>query len=65
MDKKERTNWIRIIEEYDEDFKISDYSPEELDELIDRFKSSNEKFKDKYFAFYDDIKSHTLKKQDW
>ena len=41
MDKIERTNWIKLIEEFDEDFKISDYSPEELDEL--RYLSNNGK----------------------
>lgn len=65
MNKKETENWIRIIEQYDEDFKMSDYTPEELEELINIFKNTNQKFKDDYFAFYDDVKSHTLKKQDW
>ena len=65
MKKKGHKDWIKIIEEYDEDFKFSDYSPQELEELIDNLKNSNEKFKDKYFEFYDDVKSPSLKKQDW
>ena len=65
MEKKERVNWIKLIQEYDEDFKISDYTPDELDDIIQRFKTNNENFKDKYFSFYDDIKTHTRKKQDW
>lgn len=65
MKKSERESWIKIIEQYDEDFKLSDYTLEELDELINCFKTSKQQFKDNYFAFYDDVKSHTLKKQDW
>ena len=65
MENKKNQNWIKIIEKYDEDFKFSDYTPQELEELIDCFKNANEQFKEKYFAFYDDIKSHTRKKQDW
>ena len=65
MKKPENESWIRIIEQYDEDFKLSDYTPEELEEIINSLKNSNQKFKDGYFAFYDDVKSHTLKKQDW
>ena len=65
MKKKGHKDWIKIIEEYDEDFKFSDYSPQELEELIDNLKNSNEKFKDKYFEFYDDVKSPSRKKQDW
>lgn len=57
--------WIKIIQEYDEDFKISDYTPEELEDLINTYKSSSQNFKDKYFSFYNDVKSSSLKKQDW
>ena len=57
--------WIKIIQEYDEDFKISDYTPEELEELINAYKSASQNFKDKYFSFYNDVKSSSLKKQDW
>lgn len=28
-------------------------------------KNSNQKFKDSYFAFYDDVKSHTHDVYDW
>lgn len=61
----DNNKWIKIIQEYDEDFKISDYTPEELEEIINAYKNSNQAFKDKYFAFYNDVKSSSLKKQDW
>lgn len=62
---KDSNKWIKIIQEYDEDFNMSDYTPEELEELIGTYKSSNQNFKDKYFSFYNDVKSSSLKKQDW
>ena len=65
MDKKEQQTWIKIIEKYDEEFKLSDYTPSELEDLINSYKTSNQKFKDDYFRFYNDVKSSSLKKQDW
>ena len=61
----ENNKWLKIIQEYDEDFKMSDYTPEELEQIINAYKSSNQKFKDQYFSFYNDVKSSSLKKQDW
>lgn len=65
MKKNNIQEWIKIIQSYDEDFKFSDYTPGELEELINGYKSSNQQFKDKYFSFYNDVKSSSLKKQDW
>lgn len=65
MNKNEYKSWIKLIQEFDEDFKMSDYTPSELEELINNLASSNQKFKDNYFAFYNDVKSSSLKKQDW
>lgn len=65
MKQSDTKKWIQIIQSYDEDFKLSDYTPAELEELINAHKNSNQQFKDKYFGFYNDVKSHTLKKQDW
>ncbi len=65
MKNNENTNWLKLIQMLDEDFKMSDYTTEELSELIARYKSNNQKFKDNYFAFYNDVKSSSLKKQDW
>lgn len=60
-----RQKWLKIIQAYDEDFKYSDYTPEEIEEIISAYESSNQNFKDKYFSFYNDVKSSSLKKQDW
>ena len=63
--KKQNQQWLKIIQSYDEDFKLSDYTPQEIEEIIKEYENSNQSFKDKYFAFYNDIKSSSLKKQDW
>lgn len=49
----------------DEDFKLSDYTVDELEIIFNTKKNAKQKFKDNYFAYYDDIKSSSLKKQDW
>ena len=65
MEKKETQKWIKLIQSYDEDFKLSDYTPQELEELISAYQNPNQKFKDNYFSYYNDVKSSSLKKQDW
>ncbi len=47
-----------------EEFSISDYTVEELENLSPNCKSKNS-YKEKYFDYYDDIKDRTRKKQDW
>ena len=55
--------FIKYLESFDEDFSMSDYTPDEIYEII--HKNDTQKFKDKYFSKYDDVKSSSLKKQDW
>lgn len=64
MDNKKTSLW-EIIEEFDEEFKFSDFTPDELEEYLDGMLKTNEDFKNKYFSFYNDVKSPSLKKQDW
>lgn len=62
---------LRMFEQYEDDIDFSDFSPEELEELLARFESDGnrpvtaEEFKKRYFEFYDDVKDKTLKRQDW
>lgn len=62
---------LRMFEQYEDDIDFSDFSPDELEEMLSRFESDGEKplspeeFKKKYFEFYDDVKDKSLKKQDW
>lgn len=66
-DKKQRlVSFAKLVQGYDEDFKLCDFTPEELEVVLNRQnKTKNEKFKNDYFAFYNDVKSSSLKKQDW
>lgn len=54
---------MRMSENYDEKIDMSQYTTEQIMEKANS-KSKN-LFKNQYFDFYDDIKSHTNPKQDW
>lgn len=55
----------KLSEELDEDLNLFDFTPSEVEEMIKEKQSATKNFKDKYFEFYDDIKSMTKKRQDW
>lgn len=59
----EKNKLLNKIQNLDEEFKLCDYSVKELEDLLAIKK--NKKFKEQYFEFYDDVKSSSLKKQDW
>lgn len=63
MDKK--NTFTKLMQNCDEDFKLSDYTVEEMENMLNVKKNSKQNFKDNYFAYYDDVKSSSLKKQDW
>ena len=48
-----------------EEFSMSDLTVQELEEMRKNNLSSYDKYKEKYFEYYDDVKDKTLKKQDW
>lgn len=65
---------LKLMLSYEGETEIADFSPQELQELLDRIKSGDpnetrpltkEEFKEKYYEFYDDVKDPTRKKQDW
>ena len=62
---------LKLFQTYGEETEIGDFTPEELQDLIDRMQADGEvpltpqAFKEKYFAYYDDVKDKSLKKQDW
>lgn len=63
---------LKVMESYDGEVEIADFTPEELKELIERLERdeeplpmTKEAFKKKYFEYYDDVKDKTLKRQDW
>ena len=58
-------NLFKYLENFDEDFSMSDFTPEELNEIVNVNKKTTQKFKENYFSKYNDVKSSSLKRQDW
>lgn len=63
---------LKLMQKYGDETEIADFSPEELKELLEMLEHGDEPlpltkeaFKEKYFAYYDDVKDKSLKKQDW
>lgn len=63
------TGWdlMKLSQAFDGEFCLSDFSPEEIDELLGLIDESDspEDIRRKYFEFYDDIKDRTLEKHKW
>ncbi len=58
---------MRLASAFDGEFCLSDFSPEELDELLGLIEDGDtvEDIRRKYFEFYDDVKDRTLSKHKW
>lgn len=63
---------LKLLQTYGEETEIADFTIEELQELLaqmqadgDNVPLSPQAFKERYFAYYDDVKDKSLKKQDW
>ncbi len=63
---------LRLLQTYGEETELGDFTPEELRELLEELTANGESvpltkeaFKERYFAYYDDVKDKSLKKQDW
>ena len=62
---------LKFLQTYGEEVQLADFTPEQLQEYIDEMSRQGdlpmtpEAFKEAYFAYYDDVKDPTLKKQDW
>jgi hypothetical protein len=63
---------LKLLQAYGEETSLADFTPEELQEMLDRLENdgevlpmTKEQFKEKYFDFYDDVKDKTRKKHDW
>lgn len=61
----DKNSIYKKINNLDEEFKLNEYTVQELEEMFNVKKNSKKSFKEKYFEFYDDVKSSSLKKQDW
>ena len=62
---------LKLLQAYGEETELGDFTPDELQAILEEMQNgeplplSKETFKEKYFAFYDDVKDKSLKKQDW
>ncbi len=63
---------LKLLQQYGEETDLADFTPDELQDLLERMRADGEEmpltpaaFKEKYFAYYDDVKDKSLKKQDW
>ncbi len=63
---------LKLLQTYGEETELGDFTPEELQDMLDRMREGGEElpmtpaaFKERYFAYYDDVKDKSLKKQDW
>lgn len=58
---------MKLAQAFDGDFCLSDFSPEELEELLELAEDgdSPEDIRRKYFEYYDDIKDRVLGKHKW
>ena len=66
---------LKLMQYYGDETELADFTPDELREMLDRMEQGLDgdeplpfdmrTFKEKYFAYYDDVKDKSLKKQDW
>ena len=63
---------LKLLQSCGEESDLSDFTPEELQDMLERMQNDGEplpftltQLKEKYFAYYDDVKDKTRKKQDW
>lgn len=66
---------LKLLQQYGEETDLADFTPDELQDLLERMRADGvdgadmpltpAAFKEKYFAYYDDVKDKSLKKQDW
>ena len=63
---------LKLLQACGEETELGDFTPDELKDMLDRMAADGEplpltpaEFKERYFAFYDDVKDKSLKKQDW
>ncbi len=63
---------LKLLQQYGEETDLADFTSDELQDLLERMRADGADmpltpaaFKEKYFAYYDDVKDKSLKKQDW
>lgn len=63
------TGWdlMKLAAAFDGEFCLSDFTPEEIDELLGLVDggATVEEIRERYFEYYDDVKDRTLTKHKW
>ena len=63
------TGWdlMKLAESFDGEFCLTDFSPEERDEMLGLIDEGMtvEQIRAKYFEYYDDVKDRVLEKHKW
>ena len=63
------TGWdlMKLASAFEGDFCLSDFTPDELDELLGLMNEAEtyEDARDRYFEYYDDVKDRVLGKHKW
>lgn len=66
--KATKLDLMRLALTFDGEFCLSDFSPDEIDEMLglsDDEDLTVEEIRERYFAYYDDVKDRTLEKHKW
>lgn len=58
---------MKLAQAFEGEFCLSDFSPQELDEMLNLIDGNMtaEEIRQKYFEYYDDVKDRTLDKHKW
>ena len=63
---------LKLLQACGEETELGDFTPEELQDMLEQMRNNGEAmtltpeaFNERYFAYYDDVKDKSLKKQDW
>lgn len=58
---------MKLAQVFDGEFCLSDFSPEEIDELLGLIddEMTPEQIRERYFEYYDDVKDRVLEKHKW
>ena len=61
---------MKLFSAYDGEISEGDFTPDELEEYLRELQGaetplSPAEWKARYFAYYDDVKDKSLKRQDW
>ena len=72
LEKMSELDLLKLLQTYGEETELGDFTPDELQALLEEMQNNGEPlpltkeaFKERYFAYYDDVKDKSLKKQDW